>query len=82
MKEFLSSKDLKGSFDEPLPEEYDLVLSDISRSGNVKHDWNLLKRVFALKIIQVPGRFKKYDIRTTQGLLSIRSLNLLRHLVK
>jgi hypothetical protein len=51
-EELQSSKDLKGS-DEPLSEECIAILKEISVSGIVKHEWSFLKRIFALKMIQV-----------------------------
>jgi hypothetical protein len=44
---------LKGVFNELLPEEYNEILKEIASTGNVKHEWVLLKKIFAFKLIQV-----------------------------
>lgn len=55
VEELLSSKDVKGTFDAPLPEDCQTILKGISITGTVKHEWNLLKRIFAYKMIQANG---------------------------
>jgi hypothetical protein len=48
--------DLKSSSSGKLCEEHDDILLEISRTGDVRHNWIVLRNMFAAKIVSVISR--------------------------
>jgi hypothetical protein len=53
ISEIMATNDLDGSFNEPLPDHYLNFVREIARTGSVHDDWGVLKKIYALRMIQV-----------------------------